>query len=170
MRLLAAAIVLAWAAQSWGEASFDELAAASDLVIAGQVLQAGELEGVQATTIAIDRQLRGMEAAGAVTFRAGGWRVGERSVFFLRRLPLSDRGARFASIADPATSLAASAGFLRSEPVRSASYRREELLPEGSGISLPGVAAGLIAAFGILALAKLRRPPAQKKREGRSAS
>lgn len=157
MRLLAASLVLASAAPAWGDASFDQLVAASDLVISGQVLQTGVLDGAPAATIAIDRQLRGTEAAGALTFRGEGWRVGERSVFFLRRLPVSERGPRFVSIADPATSLAASGAFLRGEPVRSASYRPEAPGPESEGVSLIGVVAGLVAALGILGLAKLRR-------------
>ncbi|HWV37708.1 MAG TPA: hypothetical protein VN033_04430 [Vulgatibacter sp.] len=142
MRLLAASLLLAFAAPARGEASFEALAAASDHVVVGQVLQTGALDGTPATTIAIDRQLRGVLPAGAVTFQATGWRVGERSAFFLRRLPRGGRGPRFASIAAPAASLAASEGLLHTEPVRAAAYRREPPASQEGGVSLPGIAAG----------------------------
>gem|GEM_PF-6056237 len=142
-----------------GDPTFDDLAARSDLAIFGQVLQVGELDGAPAATIAIDRQLLGVEAAGALTFTGdvAGWRLGERSVFFLRRIGDPGEGPRFASLAGRSESLAASAGLLGTEPVRVASYRRESDTPgpEG-GISLPGIAAGIVTALGILALARLR--------------
>lgn len=162
MRVLFACLVaLALLASTHAEGApgFDDLAARSDLAIFGQVLQVGELGGAPAVTIAIDRQLRGVEAAGALTFTGdvSGWRVGERSCFFLRRRDAPAGAPRFVSMASRAISLAASVDLVSSEPIRSASLRKAAAAEPEGGVSIPGVAAGLVTALGIFALARRRR-------------
>ncbi|HEY0840110.1 MAG TPA: hypothetical protein VGD74_07980 [Vulgatibacter sp.] len=139
---------------------YDALASRADLVVLGQILQIGHLDGEAVATIAIDRQISGLEAAGALSFTGrdvDDWRVGERSAFFLRRR--GGGGVRFVSIAGPGESLSASAALLPEAPVRSASLRRppHEPTSDGAGLSLPGVAAGLLTAAGILALSRHKR-------------
>ncbi|AKU91116.1 hypothetical protein [Vulgatibacter incomptus] len=136
---------------------FERLSSQADLVLLGQVIQVGEADdgGGALTTIAIDRQLQGLERAGALTFwnpdAADAWQVGDRSAFFLARRSTS--GARFVSVAGRVASLEAGVGVVPSAAVVPASVPESEPNP----ISVPGVLAGLAAAAGILAVARRRR-------------
>lgn len=152
----------AWTAAS-SDASYDSLASRSDLLVLGRVVQTAAPgftpHGSSATTVAVERLMRGLEPVGALTFDdgAGGWRVGEVSLFFLERRGSS--GPRFRSIATREESLAASGALAR--PIEVAPFCAlqgsvaQEI--EAAPLSLPGLAAGGFAAASIVWLARRRR-------------